>query len=196
LRTSATAAAATAWTTATTTTQAWSAASAATHALTATLATSASWAGCWHATTSTNGCECSGTAATAGTRTHRATGPTSTTARSGNAVCSRRSGRRLIFLWLRVWLRCDQSINGNHRAQINIGGEAHAVRTNRNARGGDSDAHQLWHAINIRIPLGAPTAIAIACFHKEPNNTVSDWLGKTTAIGAFVGSHVTSAPQG
>ena len=117
------------------------------------------------------------------------------TARSGNAVCSRRSGRRLIFLWLRVWFRCDQSINGNHRAQINIGGEAHAVRTNRNARGRDSDAHQLWNAINIRIPLGAPTAIAVACFHKEPNNAVSDWLGKTTAIGAFIGSHVTSAPQ-
>jgi hypothetical protein len=101
----------------------------------------------------------------------------------------------LIFLWHWVWLRRNQSINGNHRAQINIGGEAHAVRTNRNARGGDSDAHQLWNAINIRIPLGAPTAIAIACFHKEPNNAVSDWLGKTTAIGAFIGSHVTSAPQ-
>ena len=54
--------------------------------------------------------------ATARASTHGAAGTTSTTARSGNSVCSRCSVRRLIFLWLRIWLRRDQSINGNHRA--------------------------------------------------------------------------------
>jgi hypothetical protein len=102
----------------------------------------------------------------------------------------------LIFYWLWVWLRRNQSINGNHGAQINIRGEAHAVCTNRDASGCDSDAHEFRHSINIRVPLGAPTAIAIACFHEEPNNAIGNWLGESTAIGAFIGSHVTSAPQG
>ena len=93
----------------------------ATHALTTARATSA---GCWHATSTTTGCERSGTAATAST--YRAAGTTSTTRAGSRASCGR-PGRRLIFLWLRVWLRRDQSINGNHRAQINIRGKAHAV---------------------------------------------------------------------
>jgi len=199
LRTSTTAAT---WTTATAAAHAWCAAAATTHALTAThaltttRATSAAWASCWNATSSTNGGECPGTAATAGTSTHSATGTTSTTARSGDSVCSGRSGRRLIFLGLRVWLRPNHSINGNHGAQINIRGEVHAVGTNWYARSRDSDPYELWHSINIRVPFGAPAAIAIACFHQEPNNAIGNWLGESAAIGAFIGNHVASAPQG
>jgi hypothetical protein len=190
LLTSATAAATT-WTS---TARACSAAATtATHALTTTRATSA---GRWHATSSTNGCQGSGTAGTAGTSTDGAAGSTSTTARSGHSLSRRRFGRRLIFLWHRVWLRPNHSINGNHCAQINIRGEVHAVCTNGDARSRDSDPYELWHSINVRVPFGAPAAIAIACFHQEPNNAIGNWLGESTAIGAFIGSHVASAPQG
>jgi hypothetical protein len=161
--------------------------------LTTTRATSADR---WHATSSTNGCQRSGTTGTAGTSTDGAAGTTSTTARSGHSFCSRHFGRRLFFLWLRVWLRRNQSINGNHCAQINIGGEVHAVGTNGDARRRDGDPYELWHSINVRVPFGAPAAIAIACFHQEPNNAIGNWLGESTAIGAFIGSHITSAPQG
>ena len=201
LLTSATAAATTTWTStaracsaaATTATHALAAATAATHALTATRATSADR---WHATSSTNGGQCSGTADTACTSTHGATGTTSTTTRSGRSACSRRFARWLIFHRLWIWLRRNQSINGNHCAQINIRGEVHAVCTNGDARGRDSDPYELWHSINVRVPLCAPAAIAVACFHEEPNNAIGNWLGESAAIGAFIGSHVTSAPQG
>jgi hypothetical protein len=52
-----------------------------------------------------------------------------------------RSGRGFFFFRFWVWLRCNQTIDGHHGSQINIGRKTHFVRTNRNTSGCHGDAY-------------------------------------------------------